>query len=263
MLLVLGGDDTDSKDTTTKIGLVLNDIENYDRALKDMRRLNQILARITPTFKTSSKNETMQLLEWLNASSWDMGDAFIGTASFKYEVPSTGAHQNIVSELVANVKAISATTSVPVHWLGYVDLMSNRATAETLYEMVNNGTIVERTSWVDFLKALIIKAQEIYIDKGGKMIKKVNTDFTLTIPLISFGKMLERIQALSTAYADRAISMADYRGGLPGLNPLETKAAIAKEEKEAAKAMRSSLPVEKTLRNDDNDDNVEETEEEK
>lgn len=224
-----GGDDSNRYEPTTKVGVVLTDIDNYDRALKDIRRNNFIFARVTPTFEVSSEAEAKNLKSWLQKVHWKIGTAFIGKAKFKYESPGTSAFQNLESELSSTIKTISATTGIPVHWLGFVDLMSNRATATSLYEMVKNATISERTIWQEAVYDLILKAQELYIDNGGVGLD-FDRDFEVKIPLINYGDFLERVKALSQAYADEAISIDDYRNQLPGIDPLSTEKAVNKEK---------------------------------
>lgn len=235
----IGGDDLLSYGPTPKLGVVLVDFENYDRALKDMRRLNHVLARITPTIQTKSSQENKEIKQQMQNSKWKIGDAFIGTATFKYEVPGNSAHKNLIDEMVSNLKNISAVSGMPVHWLGYVDLMSNRATADALYEFINNATLTERVIWESSIYDLIIDAQETFIDNGGDsaLLDKIDYDFEVKIPLIDYSNFLQRVQALSLAFNDRAISMADYRNDLPGIDPMQTKKMIEEEEKEEMKKL--------------------------
>lgn len=227
-----GGDDVNAYGPVTKVGTVLTDLENYDRALKDIRRINHVLARITPRFKTTSDSETTALKKNLETIQWKIGQAFIGQADFDYATPDSGAHNNLVIELTATIKTISSVTGVPVHWLGYVDLMSNRSTAETLYELIKNATANERAEWEVSIYDLITKAQVMYIDSGGNELNKINYDFEVKLPLIDFGDFVNRVRGLSMAYADEAISIDDYRNALPGINPIKTKRALEKEREE-------------------------------
>jgi len=249
-----GGDDTNSYDAVTKVGVVLTDIENYDRAIKDMRRNNHIFARITPTWETETEAEAKTIRDQVNQQKWKIGDAFMGAAKFKYETPGSGAHENLAAELVATIKNISSITGIPVHWLGYVDLMSNRSTAETLYEAIKNATINERSEWQTGMYNLILKAQEMYIDSGGTDLPKLDYDFIVKLPLISFSDFFDRIKAYSQAFADRAISIDDYRNAIPGINPMKTKKAVELEEKEAEeKLVRVGLDLQ-TLNQEENED---------
>lgn len=225
-----GGDDWGQYGATTRVGVVLTDIENYDRALKDMRRNNHIMARITPTFKTNSEQEAKEISGKIANSKWKIGKSFIGTADFEYKTPKTGAHDILNSEMVATIKTIASGTGVPVHYIGYTDLMSNRATADTLYDLIKNATQVERLKWEKAIYDTILKCQELYIDAGGKGLS-FNPDFKVTLPLLDLNGFLDRVKALNVALADEIISKEDYRNAIPGIDPIKTKKAIEEEKK--------------------------------
>ncbi len=232
-----GGDDTRVNQTTTKCGAILNDTENYDRASKDIRRLNHVLARITPTFETKDQAETDSLVTYLKKFRWKIGQAFIGTAKMKYETVGTGAHANLKDELSTTIKTIASVTGVPVHWVGWTDLMSNRSTADSLYDTIGTATVRERTLFSEGIYDLIIKAQELYIDSGGTDINKIYTDFEVSIPVIDFSKFLETVRALSIAYNDKVISRSDYQNLLPSIDPIKTEKALKAEQKEEEKSI--------------------------
>lgn len=254
----LGGDDLLTRGPTPKIGIILTELENYDRALKDMRLNNHIMARITPVITTKSKAETKDVKAFLNETKWKIGTAFIGTADFRYETPGTGAHDNLKSEMASTLKSISAVSGMPVHWLGWVDMMSNRSTADSLFEFINNATITDRVLWQSKLYELMVMAQVMYIDKGGPLINEVDLDFEVKIPLINFNEFKSRVEALSMAFHDGAISMDDYRNYLPGVDPQQTAKAIKNEEKEQIKRLvltspNPGLDENKNKRGEDND----------
>lgn len=230
------GDDAKWEDTPARVGLALTDCENYDRALKDIRRTNHMGSRITPQFLTEDDNETAALKANLASSGWKAGQAYIGTAPLTFVSATVGALENLREELAANAKNISALTGVPVHWLGHTDLMSNRATAEDMYQMIGNATSRERALFAEGMRELIAKAQVMYLDSGGTMIRAVNRDFTVTIPSIDYGKFESMVRALSVAYQDEAISIEDYRSFIPGIDPLETKKAVEEARARRPKA---------------------------
>jgi hypothetical protein len=238
-----GGDDINFYGPVTKVGVVLTDLENYDRALRDLRRNNHIFARITPTFKTQNDTETKSLKATLNKIKWKIGHAFIGSAEFNYKTPGVSTHENLISEMTSTIKTISSITGVPVHWLGYVDLMSNRATADTLYEFIKNATISERIIWQESVYELILKAQEVYINNGGTGLS-LDPNFQVRLPLISFENFLEKVRALSVAYGDEAISIDDYRNAIPGIDPLKTAKAIEDQKKKDQQGLiKSGVPL--------------------
>jgi len=218
---------------TTKVGIILTECDNYDRALKDMRELNYRMARITPDFQTKSSAETKTVSEALKAKKWKIGQARVGTAVFSYKAPTTGAHDNLKTEMTSNLKTISGNSSVPVHWFGWVDQMSNRATAQELYAMVNNGTIMEREAIESAMREAIILMQETYIDSGGTLITEVTKDFEVRLPLIDFGRFESTVKAYSMLHADEIISTQTYRNIVPGIDPILEQRLIDQErEKE-------------------------------
>lgn len=218
-----GGDDLLTQTPTPKIAIVLTDMENYDRALKALRPVNHYGARITPVIKTSSAAETSAVEKKL-AGGWRVGQAWVGTADFRYESTKTGPQEGITIELQATVKNVSTVTGVPVHWIGWPDLMSNRSTAETLYDVINAATVTERTILSEFYYELIVKAMDIYSTTGGDELSgTVDRDFEVKIPIVDYQRFLDLVRGLSIAYKDEVISQLEYRSYLPGLGPVTLK----------------------------------------
>ena len=237
----VGGDDTPGEDPTSRVGSVLQYIDNYDRCLKDIRLLNHITARITPVFKTEDPTYSAALQDKLEEDGWKIGDAVVGNIEFKYATSETGPLNSLTSELVALIKSITGVTGIPIHWLGYTEILSNRSTAETLYDLIKNATINDRSKWQDELYDMILQAQYLYIDAGGTKISEVNRDFKVTIPLIDFSSFFQRIQGLSLAYKDYAISTQTYRSMLPGLDPTKEARLVDDEIKDDESDLRLRL----------------------
>lgn len=239
----LGGSDREVNKTTTRVGIVLAEFENYDRALKDLRLNNHVSARITPNLQTADDDETEQAVKTFRDTRWKIGKMRIGTGKFTYETPGMGAAENLQAEMSTALKTISATTGIPVHWIGWADLMNNRATADSLYETVTNATIRERSIYAEKFREILIKAQEVYINSGGTMISEVDEDIQVSIPVVDRSRFVDLVRGLSMAYSDNAISMADYRSALPGVDPMETERQIEAEEE----AMDDEPVIPKTI----------------
>lgn len=219
--IITGGDPSRHYGTTTRTGLVLHEIESFDRSKNAMRKNNHVFGKITPVFTSENPQDVANFRAMALNKSWKIGDVVAALkGNLRMEVPSIGAMDNLKAEQITCSKAIAATTGIPVHWFGHVDLMSNRSTAETLYETISNATILERAIWQEAIYDLLIMAQEMAIDNGilkGTVFK----DFEIKIPLMSFSRMYQHVQALSLAFADDAISIQTYRNNLPGVNPLK------------------------------------------
>ncbi|GAH41096.1 unnamed protein product, partial [marine sediment metagenome] len=85
-----------------------------------------------------------------------------GTAKMSFIKLDAGGIDSIEKEIVSLVKLISGNTGIPVHFLGFVDLMSNRATAEDLINMINAATTKERQTWIGAYEEVIKKAMDMW-----------------------------------------------------------------------------------------------------
>jgi hypothetical protein len=235
----LGGDFSNINEPTTRVGLCLHAIDSYARAKNAMRKNNHLFAKITPFFSSENQNDVDKFKALATSKEWKIGDAMSAMkGKLEMVVPAIGAMENLKQEMTLNAKTISFVTGIPIHWLGWVDLMSNRSTAESLYETINNATIQDRNIWSEAIYSIIIKSQEMAIDNGF-FEGAVNYDFEVKIPLIPFYKMEALIKSLSLAFADGAISIQDYRNRLPGIDPYETAKMLDSDIEEALKGMKN------------------------
>ena len=123
-----------------------------------------------------------QIIKYLKKSGWEIGKAFVGSAELTYALPEhTGPQDGLTNELVGNIKSVTSVTGVPVHWLGYTEILSNRSTAETLYDLIKNSTINDRGNVEYSIYDLICKAQEM-----DDSISEPELNFKVILPLIDF-----------------------------------------------------------------------------
>lgn len=248
--VITGGDGSNTYETTTRAGLVLWEIESYDRTKNAMRKNNHLFGKVTPVFTSENPQDVANFKALAKSKDWKIGDVISALkGNFDLVVPDVGAMENLKAEQVTCAKAISFNTGIPVHWMGYTDLMSNRSTADSLYETINNATILERSVWEEGLYMLCVKAQEIAID-AGYYEGTVNTDFEVKIPLISFSKMREHVMSLSLAYGDGAISLQDYRNRLPGINPYKTQQMTDEDIENALTGLKNERIEDETTEED-------------
>lgn len=237
--VLTGGDGSNKSEPTTRAGLVLWEIESFDRSKNAMRKNNHLFGKVTPHFSSENNQDVANFKALARSKDWKIGDIIASLkGDFKLVVPQMGAMDNLKAEQITCSKAIAATTGIPVHWFGHVDLMSNRATADTLYETINNATILDRTIWQESIHELIVKAQEMAINEGFHT-GTINDDFEVKIPLMSFTKLKEHVAALSLAYADEAISIDSYRNMLPGVNPYKEKQMLEDDIKNALTGLKN------------------------
>jgi hypothetical protein len=238
----LGGSENNINITPPRIANVLTQIDNYERALYDLRENNHLFGFTTPHIKTQTQNDAKAIQQQLSASKWKIGDAFVGTADFAFVSPTTGASDTLKEEMSLNLKLISGNTGIPVHWLGWTDLMSNRAVAEELLEFVNVSTKKERLIWEMKMKELIIKAMILSVDAGFEG-AVYDTDFEVFLPFVS----LQQVKALSETWLplqqSGVISMASFRNMIPNVDPEKEEDLMEQESNNDFNSMKSSNEV--------------------
>ena len=156
-----GGSASKVNTTPPKTAFVLREMEDLDKAVVDWRKINRIFAAPTPVFYAPDKQTAQELNQWLDDNNWRIGKILVlGGLDIRYELVGwTGdGYTTLKEETQALVKTISGTTGIPVHFLGYPELLSNRDTAENLIELIVLSTNKERNTWMGAYEELFQKA---------------------------------------------------------------------------------------------------------
>jgi len=139
-----------------RLGTILHILEFLSMELTDWRKSNEIFGHPTPYFKCKDATEVKQVKAELDSIRWKLGKALAGTADLSLVVPAGSAAES--KELITIlVQIISATTGVWPHFLGFPNLMSNRATAESMGEPSEIVSKSEMASWRAFFDSLFDK----------------------------------------------------------------------------------------------------------
>ena len=195
---------------TTRLCLIIDSIKNYDRAVREARKLNNETSRQVQALEHSGEDDAPDLeleRKYYQENPLQDGDMVITRGQFRIHHSDAGAVETLKTEAAMIVKDLSGVTGVPPHWLGYVDLLSNRATAYSLFETVAAGTHVERLSWEKGMRELIRIAVRVLDGPPGK--------FEVTMPLLSFQQFASRNEALMELHDRGLIGDADVHGQLP------------------------------------------------
>jgi len=237
-----GGRIMNPNEAAPKIMKCLTQIEGLDKAERDWRWINHIFAGPILYAECKDKTEVGLMLSAMDDKNFKINKVLAGTAKVSFIKLDAGGTDSIEKEIVSLVKLISGTTGVPVHWLGFVDLMSNRATADDLINMINGATTKERQTWIGAYEEVIKKAMTMWnnaVEKGMSKGKQLDPDkIKVDIPIIT--KMhydrLEKI-FLPAAIAGK-ISDETFLTMIPGLNvkaEMEKKKATEESEIENLK----------------------------
>jgi len=244
-----GGRINNPNEAQPKIMRCLTQIDRLDRALRDLREIDHLYAAPTPDFEVEDSKQVEGLLKHLKDINWKIGKMLIHTGHFEMKGVDPGGVANLIQEIELTVKMISGATGIPIHFLGLLDLLKNRATGDNTRELVMAATARERKIWKGVYEELITKSMVMFNDNvykqqtGGKLDP---TKIKVDIPMIT-QEHWDRIEkVLIPASIAGIISKEHTASQIPGVDMDaeeekkkkrdEEEATRAKEEMEALKA---------------------------
>jgi len=240
-----GGRIYDANDAQPKIMKCLTQIDRLDHALRDLREINHMFASQTPDFECETPQQAAQLLQFIADKNWKIGKAIAHVGKFSLVGPDTSGVANLLLEIEMNVKMISGTTGIPIHYLGLLDLLRNRATGDNTRELVMAATTRERSIWVGVYDELLDKAMTLYNLKSGEGQKTTALDpeaIDVDIPLISQDHWSNIEKVLIPAALGDIISKEYVASVIPGIDLDEEMAR--REEREASELEAAKTELE-------------------
>ena len=180
-----GGRGSKVNKTPPKTAFVLREMEDLDKAIVDWRIINRLFAAPTPVFTAPDKSTAKEMEAALKDSNWRIGEMVVlGGEGVGFELVywKGDGYTTIKEETQALVKTISGTTGIPVHFLGYPELLSNRDTAETLIELIVLSTNKERKTWMGAYEELFQKAMVFYNTVFETNLNPMAVDSTIDKP---------------------------------------------------------------------------------
>ena len=230
----LGGCDYKGDKTPTKIGKVLTQCENASRAAYDLRKNTHLFGRIFPYWETADGAAARVINDALTARSFEIGDSYAGTAKMSLLEPGGQAADAVIKDMLNSMRFVAAMTGVPIHWLAWPELMSNRATAENMLEVVSASTKKERLIWEESLRKMLDKVLQMLVDAGYEDENVLEGEYDLRLPLISLASMQQLIDVWMPLYQEKLISAFTMRNMMPGIDPEKEAEQIDTEREEAA-----------------------------
>ena len=221
-------------------GVVLMNMEYLDKAVYDYRKTNNLFAAPTPHFKTADRQEAEDLRALLERMHWNVGKALVTSAEFNMVGIDQAGADALMKEIEANAKIISGATGVPVHFLGLPDLLSNRATAENLMELVLSSTVSARAVWLGVYTDMFRKALRLYA-----AVNRLDLDETkigVDIPIMSTSRVKELVEVWLPLYAGHAISLDTLLAKIPEVDADKEKARIEVEKDAVDARMKANTP---------------------
>ncbi len=177
-----GGSTDKINETPPKTAFVLREMEDLDKALWDWRKINGLFTAPTPVITAPDKQTAGQIESWIDNSNWKIGKALIlGGEGVKFELVGWKGEgfTTLKEETQALVKTISGTTGVPVHFLGYPELLANRDTADNLTQFLELTTSKEHRTWIGAYEELFQKAMILYNAAYGTSLNPLAINATI------------------------------------------------------------------------------------
>jgi hypothetical protein len=220
-----GGRISEPNSACPKVMKCLTQIENLDKALRDLREINNLFAGPVPDIECATAEEATAANDELkNINFGKIRKIFAHTGAFNYKQPTMQGVDSLIAEIEMLAKMISGTTGVPVHYLGLLDLLRNRATGENLYELLYGATSKEREIWKGVYKELITKAMIIYntnAESTRQMSKEKQLEpnkVNINIPTISQEQWDRLEKVLLPAALGGKITDEYFLSQIPGMN---------------------------------------------
>jgi len=186
-----GGSASEVNSTPPKTAFVLREIEDLDKAIWDWRKINRLFSAPTPVVCAPDKQTAKEINTWIDGSNWRIGKLLIlGGLNVQFDLVGWkgDGYTTLKEETQALAKTISGTTGVPVHFLGYPELLSNRDTAESLIKLIELSTSKERRTWMGTYEELFQKAMVLY-----------NTVFSTSLNPMAIDVDIEEIKFIDEA----------------------------------------------------------------
>ena len=226
-----GGRISRPNEAAPKMMKCLTHVENLDRALRDWREINRIFGGPILYMECQNEEEVAKAVAAFNDKNFKVKKILAGTGKLYFVKLDVGGVESIENEIITLAKMISGETGIPVHFLGLPELMSNRATAENLMEMIKAATNKNRETWKGAYEELIRKAIIMY-NEVEKTTPLNPDNFSIKIPMITkeHWDHLEKIY-LPAAVAGK-ISDEAFQEQIPGFDIEQERER--KEEREAS-----------------------------
>jgi hypothetical protein len=240
-------------------GGILEIIENLDKDLIDWRKLNHLFAHPTPHFKCETKDDADAVNALIRKLGWKVGTAIATNSDFNLK-GTTGVESNLLMlSITTNAKIISAHTGIAIHFLGFANVMTNRATADDMGEPTEVVLHSEINSWNTFYYDLFRKVIRLRNEKLNGQLEE-NYIVPKIIPLTD--KQYDLIRNVYLPLAEKnLIAHKTLLEQIPGLDVDEEEEKLEEQiEKAADMAKQNALKAE-NKETQEADENGEEEEE--
>lgn len=212
---------------------ILEKLEDLDDALNLLKTANKASANPTPYFEFEIEEDAEVFRNYLKTSGWTMGTALAGSAKASMLQMGYGSYTSLTEQVVTLAKIISGHTSVPPHYFGFAELVSNRATADDMSSAFVEIAETETEEWQSGFTDLIGRAMALYNNWTGSDLD--TTGGEALIEVIS-EEEFRRIAAIwLPLWLGGAITTPSFLSKIPTINESEEAAQVEADMIERAR----------------------------
>lgn len=213
-----GGRIDDANEATPKIMKCLTQIDDLDKALRDLREIDRMFSSATPHLTVDNKEDVQAMQDHVDRLNWKIKKFLVHIGKLEYLQPNSAGVANLISEIETLSKMISGTTGVPIHFLGFLDLLKNRATGDNTRELIVYATSKERETWKGCYEEILTKAMLMYNAKVKKSTVLDPTKIEVDIPIITQEQWDHLEKVLLPACMAGKISDEYFQSQIPNLD---------------------------------------------
>ena len=244
----LGGNIFEPNITPSKTSYVLRQIEDLDKEMWDWRKINHLYAAPTPKFEfdAESVDEARRTEDYITKKNWRIGKAIVlAGGTFTLETYKGEGFTTIEKAVQTDIQLISGATGVPVHFLGFPNLLSNRSTADSLFAMIQLSTDKERDAWRAGYTELAQKAVVMYNEMSNQNLKPEACE--IVIPFASAESLAHIEKVYLPMYVAGAMSLEQLLSYVTNVDMEKEMARIKVMQAEKQKQAELAFKQQETL----------------
>ena len=223
-----------------KIMKCLPQIDDVSHALRDWREINHLFAAPIFDVEVEDTQEVGNAAKAIEEHRMNIRKAFVHSKSkLKIQSPPMGGVDSLKEEIIVKIKIISGTTGIPVHFLGLLDLLKNRATGDNTRELINAGTDRERQIWIGTYNELNEKCIEAFNDETQTRTLEPSK-VKATIAMITQEQWDHIADVFLPMFLAGALSIEYILSQVPGVNVEDEMKRLDQKEEDKAEADRAT-----------------------
>lgn len=219
--------------STPIVGHIMPQVESIDKAMRDWREINNLYAQPTPTVECTNAADAQSQYDLMTTINWKIGKLLVvGGGTFKMVGPEIDGVVSLLDEITMSLKIVSGTTGIPPHFLGFPDLMQNRATADSLTEVMFAATARERLAWLQLytsiFRSAILLSNKVF---GTSMDPKA---VTALLPENAQTRLRQIVEIWLPIFEAKAITRKSFLNRIPGIDAEKESKEVMKDIEEGA-----------------------------